>query len=267
MGAITLTVRVTEWSGEDYVKISGLQRSLIDEARACLNLGESDRVLDVGCGDGYLTRAIAQMVPHGFVAGVDRSRRMIATADAAQASPNGTAWFVVADARLLPFCEFFDLVVSFNALHWVTEQRQALSQIAAVLRPGGRTMIQVVCAGEPKSLETVAMETTRDPRWADRFDGFAAPFVHVDPGDYGRLAASAGLTLENLTVTDREWDYGSRNAFGEWCAVGTTAWTDRLAPQDREQFVDELVTAYEVVVGTPGLFRFKQMRAELRRQI
>lgn len=264
MGVITLTVRVTEWSGEDYVKISAMQRTLIDEARASLDLSESDRVLDVGCGDGYLTRAIAQMLPRGCAVGVDRSRRMIATADAAQAPTEGAAWFVVADARMLPFCEFFDLVVSFNALHWVAEQQQALSQIAAVLRPGGRALIQVVCAGERKSLETVAMETTRDPRWADRFHGFAAPFVHLDPDDYGRLAASAGLTLENLTVTDREWDYGSRNAFRQWCAVGTTAWTDRLARKDRDLFVDEMVMAYEDVVGKPGLFRFMQMRAALR---
>ena len=110
------------------------------------------------------------------------------------------------------------------------------------------------------------MDTCRDRRWADRFNGFIAPFIHVDPDDYGDLASSAGLTLENLSVTDREWDYGSRNGFRQWCEVGTTAWTDRLAPADRTRFVDEMVEAYEGVVGAPGLFRFMQMRAELRRE-
>ncbi|WNG90798.1 class I SAM-dependent methyltransferase [Mycobacterium sp. ITM-2016-00318] len=256
---------MADWSGEDYAKISSLQRAMIEEAKVGLDLGASDRVLDLGCGDGYLTRAIARMVPRGYVAGADPSRRMIATAHAAAAPTASGPWFVLADARLLPFGECFDLVVSFNALHWVPEQRQALSQIAAVLRPRGRALIQVVCAGERKSLETVAMEACRDPRWAERFKGFAAPFVHVDPADYGALASSAGLTLENLTVSDREWDYGSRSAFRQWCAVGTTAWTDRLPPADRERFVDGLVDAYQDVVGGPGLFRFMQMRAELRR--
>ena len=256
---------MADWSGEDYAKISGLQRTMIEEAKAGLALGEADRVLDVGCGDGYLTRAIARMVPRGYAAGADPSRRMIATAHAAQAPTESGPWFVLADARQLPFGSCFDLVVSFNALHWVPEQRQALSQIAAVLRPRGRALIQVVCAGERKSLETVAMETCRDPRWADRFSGFAAPFVHVDPDAYGDLASSAGLTLEGLTVTDREWDYGSRAKFRQWCQVGTTAWTDRLPPADRDRFVDGLVEAYQEIVGEPGLFRFMQMRAELRR--
>ena len=258
-------MRVTDWSGEDYAKISALQRTMIEEAKANLALGESDRVLDVGCGDGHLTHAMAQMVPRGYAAGVDPSRRMIATAYSAQTATASGPWFVLGDARRLPFGEHFDLVVSFNALHWVPEQRQALGQVAAVLRPGGRALIQVVCAGERRSLESVAMDTCRDRRWADRFDGFAAPFIHVDPDDYGDLASSAGLTLENLSVTDREWDYGSRNGFRQWCEVGTTAWTDRLAPADRTRFVDEMVEAYEGVVGAPGLFRFMQMRAELRR--
>jgi trans-aconitate 2-methyltransferase len=256
---------MTDWSGADYAKISELQRSMIEEAKASLAVAETDRVLDVGCGDGYLTRAIARMVPRGHAAGVDPSRRMIATAHAAQPPTGSGPWFVLADARLLPFGECFDLVVSFNALHWVPEQRRALSQIAAVLRPGGRAVIQVVCAGERKCLETVAMETCHDPRWADRFEGFVAPFVHVDPAHYAALASSAGLTLQSLTVSDREWDYGSRTAFRQWCAVGTTAWTDRLDVGDRELFADALVDAYEKVVPNPGVFRFMQMRAELRR--
>lgn len=101
--------------------------------------------------------------------------------------------------------------------------------------------------------------------WASHFDGVAAPFIHVEPDRYGELAASAGLSLTNLTVTDREWDYGSRNQFQQWCAVGTTAWTGRLPIEDRDAFVDELVDAYESVAGRPGLFRFTQMRAELQR--
>lgn len=261
----TLTVRVTDWSGEDYAKISSLQRAMIEEAKASLLLAAGDRVLDVGCGDGHLTHEMADMVPSGCAIGVDPSKRMIATAHSAGTPTNSGPWFVIADARRLPFGAHFDVVVSFNALHWVPEQRQALRQIASVLRPGGRALIQVVCAGGRPSLETIAMETCRNPRWAARFDGFAAPFIHVEPDGYGELAASAGLTLTKLTVTDREWDYGSRNGFEQWCAVGCTAWTDRLPVGDRGRFIDELVEAYEAVAGRPGLFRFTQMRAELRR--
>jgi len=256
-------VWVTDWSGQDYAERSGLQRAMINEALGALEFSEAARVLDVGCGDGFLTRAVAGMVAAGFAVGVDVSPRMVATAQAAAtASASGPA-FVVADARRLPFGPSFDDVVSFNALHWVPEQRQALSQIASALRPGGRAVIQVVCAGERTSLESVAMSICQSPAWAQWFDGFVAPFVHVDPAAYGDLAASAGLTVEDVVVMDREWDFGSRIQFQRWCAVGSTAWTDRLPAGDRARFVADEVRAYEAVAGRPGLFRFTQMRARL----
>jgi trans-aconitate 2-methyltransferase len=256
---------VTDWSGEDYARHSSLQRAMIEDAKASLVLADGDRVLDVGCGDGYLTHEMAAMTPAGCAVGVDLSRRMISTARAAGIPAASGPWFVAADARLLPFGAHFDVVVSFNALHWVPEQRQALLQIASVLKPGGRALIQVVCAGERPSLEAVAMRACQNPRWASLFDGFAAPFIHVAPDGYAELAASAGLTLMTLTVIDRQWDHGSRNAFAQWCTVGCTAWTDRLPAADRGRFIEELVAAYEPVAGRAGLFRFTQMRAEFNR--
>jgi trans-aconitate 2-methyltransferase len=126
--------------------------------------------------------------------------------------------------------------------------------------------VQVVCASARTSLEATAMAVCRRPRWAPWFEGFAAPFVHVDPHRYGDLAAAAGLALDGLTVTDRTWNFGSREAFAQWCAMGTTAWTDRLPPQDRDGYVAALVDAYEPVAGAAGVFRYAQMRAALRRQ-
>jgi len=256
---------MTDWSGRDYADVSGLQRAMATEAVTAMRFGARDRVLDVGCGDGCLTRAVAAMVPEGCAVGVDASPRMIETAHSGGEAADSGPRFVIADARRLPFAEFFDAVLSFNALHWVREQQQALGEIAAVLRPGGRALIQVVCAGPRPSIEATAMIVCRSPRWARWFGGFSAPYVHVDPATYGELAGSAGLTLDDIAVTDREWDFGSREAFIRWCAVGTTAWTDRLPETDRAEFVADLVMAYEPIAGREGVFRFTQMRARLHR--
>lgn len=240
---------------------------MIGEALEALVVADDDDVLDIGCGDGFLTGLLAARAPAGFVVGADASPRMIATAHAASGEPGRGPVFVVADARSLPVRDgSVDLVVSFNALHWVPEQQRALAQIAAVLRPGGRAVVQVVCVSARTSLEATAMTVCRSDRWAPSFDGFAAPFVHVDPQRYGALAASAGLTLDELTVTDRRWNFGSREAFHQWCAMGTTAWTGRLPAQDRDAFVTDLVSAYEPVAGAAGVFRYTQMRAALRRE-
>lgn len=262
---MALTVGVTDWSGRDYAEVSGLQRTMITEAMAALSFSPDERVLDIGCGDGFLTRAIADLVPRGGAVGADASRRMIATAHEATAPTASGPWFVVADARRLPFTSCFDAAVSFNALHWVQQQDEALAQLAAVVRPGGRITIQMVCAGDRQSLESTAMEVCRRPEWAAGFEGFVAPFAHVEPDHFRDLAASAGLTVAAVTVADRQWDFGSREAFERWCAVGSTAWTDRLPESERARFVSDEVDAYEPIAGRPGLFHFTQMRAELRR--
>ena len=234
---------------------------MIGESIAALRFSPQEWVLDIGCGDGYLTKGIAERVPDGAAVGVDASPRMISAAD--DSPVRAGARFVVADARALPFGPSFDAAVSFNALHWVPDQALALAQIAAILKFGGRALLQLVCASARESLESVVMRVCQSPTWAPWFEDFVAPFTHPDPDDYGRLAATAGLTCTALTVTDREWDFGSRETFERWCGVGTTAWTDRLPAELRAQFVSDEVSAYEPIAGRPGLFRFTQMRVEL----
>jgi trans-aconitate 2-methyltransferase len=259
------TDRMTEWSGEDYADISALQRTMADEAVGSLQLAGTERLLDVGCGDGYVTRRLAAMVPDGYVVGIDPSRGMLAEALRHVGGPSGPV-FVRADVRDLPFTENFDAAVSFNALHWVPQQQRALSQIASVIHPGARVLIQVVCAGERPSVESVAMTVCGRPHWAPRFAGFTAPFTHVDPAFFDQLASTVGFAVLGLTVTDQQWDFGTRERFAHWCSVGSAAWTDRLDVDDRSRFVEEMVSAYEAVSGRPGLFRFTQMRAELVRR-
>ena len=78
-------------------------------------------------------------MPAGAVVGVDASAGMIAFA-AAQTDPalHPNLQFAVADARHLPYQHEFDLVVSFNALHWIPEQAQALQSIRSAVKPDGR---------------------------------------------------------------------------------------------------------------------------------
>lgn len=257
-----LTVSVADWSGEDYRRVSSLQRAVASETLADLVLDGSEWVLDIGCGDGYLTRDIAGRLTEGFIVGMDPSPRMVTAADAGPDTPAGPR-FVRGDARRLPFGRGFDLAVSFNALHWVPQLDEALSAIAAVLRPGGRSLIQMVCAGDRPSIESTAMTVAHRAPWSGHFAEFSAPFVHPDPAEFADIANACGLRVNSLTVRDREWDFGSAERFRAWCAVGATAWTDRLAEADRAAFVDDLVAAYQPVVARPGLFRFMQMRAEL----
>ena len=253
---------MADWDGAGYAHISGLQRAMATAALESVTVAGTELVLDVGCGDGYVTRLIASRVPEGSVLGVDPSPRMIEAARAADDQLTNVT-FQVGDVTTMAFGPDFDLVVSFNTLHWVSKQDTAYRNIAAALKPNGRVLVQFVCHGSRPSVERVAMEVTRDPRWEQAFANFTPPFVHIDPADLPTIAGGAGLEVTEQSVTDREWDFGSREQFAQWCTVGFSDWTSRLPPADVPAFVDAVVDKYEAVVGQPGVVRFLQLRAEL----
>src|ERR1700733_6506372 len=117
-------VRMTEWNAAGYVRISELQATMAAQMLGLLDLKGAERVLDIGCGDGRITTEIALRVPHGSVIGVDASEKMVAFAR--QHDGQANLRFEVADARALPFQQEFDLIVSFNALHWIPQQELPL---------------------------------------------------------------------------------------------------------------------------------------------
>lgn len=254
---------VVDWDGAGYERISGLQRHLAREALHGIEFRGDEHVVDVGCGDGYITRLIAARVPRGRVIGVDASPRMIEVARSRPDPPGSDVRFLVADVRELPFSGEFDTAVSFNALHWVVDQPAALSAIGRSLRPTGVAMVQQVCSGPRRSLEQTAMQVCRERRWAPAFADFAAPFVHVDPEGYPAIAELAGLRVTDQHVADLHWNFGSRAAFVDWCTVGFADWTARLPAGELAAWVAEVVDAYQAEVGESGVFAFRQLRARM----
>lgn len=97
-------------------------------------------VLDLGCGTGALTRAMAALVgPSGSVLGVDPAEEM--TSFAAQRSSRVCRFQAMsAEALDLPD-KSVDVVVSALAMHHIPEQERAAREAFRVLRPGGRVML------------------------------------------------------------------------------------------------------------------------------
>ena len=73
----------SDWDGVGYARISDLQRAMATASLESVVVAGTERVLDVGCGDGYVTRLLASRLPAGSVLGVDPSPRMIAAAASA----------------------------------------------------------------------------------------------------------------------------------------------------------------------------------------
>ena len=256
--------RESEWNAAGYARISALQQQMAADALALVSLAGTEKVLDVGCGQGKVTAEIAARVPRGVVVGVDPSHDMIEFANSHFAAAN--LRFEVGDARTLSFAGEFDRVVSFNALHWVPKQDAALQSIRRALRPDGRALLRLVPMGERKSLETVVEETRMSPRWRAAFAGFSDPYLRLTLDQYRATAERNGFRVDRLECSLHEWDFGTREAFFAFCAVGLIAWTSRLPEDERAAFIDDVLTRYAngpSEATSPHVFRFYQMNVAL----
>jgi trans-aconitate 2-methyltransferase len=259
---------MTEWEASQYARISGLQEAMAEEALSLLDLKGTMRVLDVGCGNGKVTAEIASRLPQGAVLGVDSSADMIAFALShfgPAVRPN--LRFEIADARRLPFRDEFDLVVSFNALHWIHEQDQALRSIRSAMKSDGLAQLRLVPAGKRKSLENVIEETRLSSSWARYFQGFSDPYLHLTPEQYGALAERNGLHVCRIHTEAKAWDFKSRSAFLAFGSVTFVEWTQFIPEAERLAFVTDVLDHYRIVAtdqpGEENTFKFYQMDVTL----
>jgi demethylmenaquinone methyltransferase/2-methoxy-6-polyprenyl-1,4-benzoquinol methylase len=116
----------------------GWKRKLVE----MMNLKGNERVLDLACGTGDITFAMARRLPEGHAVGLDITHGMLIIANQKRDSEGvGNASFHRADIMAVPFAdETFDFVTGGYALRNVPDIPGALAEIKRVLKPGGRVL-------------------------------------------------------------------------------------------------------------------------------
>ena len=127
------------------ILLLGKQAEYDRQIVSLLELDKADRILDLGCGTGVLTRMIADQLDAedgGVSVGIDAAARMIQVARKKRG--NDVCRFEVAAAEDLPYEDgAFDAVVSSLFFHHVDLdlKAKALSEAWRVLRPQGKLVI------------------------------------------------------------------------------------------------------------------------------
>ncbi len=134
-----------EWAeagkGEE---MEGHHISITQQTLALMGLKPGQRVLDLGCGAGWASRLLAQMVGGGErpgqVIGVDVSDEMIRRARA-NSKQFDNVMFVVGSAQQIPWEEdFFDKVLSVESFYYYGDQAGALNEVFRVMAPEWRVV-------------------------------------------------------------------------------------------------------------------------------
>ena len=105
-----------------------------------LDIGQDDRILEVGCGPGALIQVLAARATKGVVAGVDLSPVMLQQASRrnAEAIREGRVCLQPGSVLALPFEDAsFDIALSANSLPFWPDQEAGVKEIRRVLKAGG----------------------------------------------------------------------------------------------------------------------------------
>jgi arsenite methyltransferase len=126
---------------------SGVVRAVLGR----LGVRPGQQILDLGCGNGWATRALAQAAPGAAAVGVDVSAAMIARAEELH-SNRIRARYEVCPFEALDFPDRrFDRAFSMEALYYATDLERALAEVHRVLKPGAPCDVVIDCYAERES--------------------------------------------------------------------------------------------------------------------
>jgi ubiquinone/menaquinone biosynthesis C-methylase UbiE len=157
------------------------------------SLRPGERVLDVACGTGVVTRLAAERVGDGgVVAGLDVNAAMLDVAR--EHAPSGVSidWYETS-AEAIPLSdEAFDVVLCQMGLQFVPNKLQALAEMRRVLQPGGRILLNLPGPTPPLFVE---LANALSEHVAPQCAGFVhAVFALHDGTELKTMMTEAGLS-------------------------------------------------------------------------
>ena len=218
-----------------------------------------DSVVDVGCGTGSLTRALARRASQGSALGLDLSRRMLQLArDLTAAEGISNASYEQADAEVRRFTRgSVDVVASSFGAMFFGDPVRAFGNLAGALRRGGRCGLLAwrdLAHNEWISAIRAALAAGRTlpaPR-----PGTAGPFGLADADGARELLAGAGLVDIDIQQVDEPMSFGddADQAYRFVSGMGfTRGVTADLEPATRAAALESLRAALDAAETDTGV--------------
>lgn len=221
---------------------------------ALLELRGDERVLDVACGTGHASLALARNLPAGRVTAVDFSPGMLRQARHKAAAMNiANIDFLERDMQALGFSDgSFDAAASAFGIFFVEDMAAQLAHIAATVKPGGRVIISNFQEGYFQPLKELFVE---------RLTGYGIP---PQPQTWKRIASEAGCRqlfeqagLMGVSVRTENLGYFLEDAEQWWDIVwnaGFRRLVSRLSLKDQSRFKREHLEDVGAMVTPEGLW-------------
>ena len=223
---IVNTHQAEAWNGyegehwaEHHDRYDAMNGGFNDALLEAAAIGPHDRVLDIGCGNGQITRLAARRAPLGAATGVDLSRPMLARARSLAAEEGvANAAFERGDAQVHPFpTGGFDVAVSRFGVMFFTDPVAAFGNVRRALREGGR--LAFLCMTPLAETDMGALAAALPPLDHAPVGHDAGPLSLSDPDRVREVLAGAGFhgVTSRKVEAEQIWGRDAREA-GEFFA-------------------------------------------------
>lgn len=210
-----------------------------------LNLRGYEHLLDLGCGRGYLTACLAQVLKAGQVVGIDTVTDVIQLARETYrpvSYPNLKFWQM--DIETFDLHGRFDIVVSNGILHWLEDHTVVLSNIRRHLVPQGKIFIRLKGKGYAADLCMVIKQTAVHPDWQPYFQELRFPNVSHGAGDYEAWLPACGFAPKRIELLSKQVFFEDVHAFQIWLRMTWFRLVPGLSLEQQQPFWRLITEAY-----------------------
>lgn len=236
--------------GEKWARFQArMDASLSEASGAVLALAApraGERILDIGCGAGTTSRALAAAVgAGGHVTAVDVSQPLLNQARAGGVPDN--LEFVRADASTCAFAPGHDLLFSRFGVMFFDAPAAAFTHLRGALKPGGRMAFICWRPAAENEWVTLPLEVAKTfvPPQPPADPHAPGPFAFADPQRLRGILAEAGFQDIAIAPFDGHMDMGAspKDAAFQMVNLGPTARLLREADDDTRAKVESAVEA------------------------
>lgn len=224
--------RQTSWDTELYEARHDFVWKLGQGVIDLLDPKPGERVLDVGCGTGHLTQAIAEQGAE--VVGFDRSPEMIG--QARQNFPR--LQFMLGDAADMSFYEEFDAVFSNAALHWMLKAPEVAKRMAHALKRGGRIAVEFGGKGNIAVIQN-AIESVLLRYYGTSLPESRTYFPSIS--EYSSVLESSGLEVRFAYLFDRPTPLVGEQGMEDWIRQFKWYYFEPLPLDQRKRALVEVI--------------------------
>jgi trans-aconitate 2-methyltransferase len=218
-------------------------------------------VMDLGCGPGTLTAALARRWPSAEVRGIDSSAEMIEAAQALPAASGSRLSFALGDVRDWKPDGSVDVIVSNAVLQWVPGYLDVLARWAGFLPSGGWLAVQVPGNYDQPS-HAALRELAGSDRWRPLLAGVQLNRQAADPAEYLGLLAGSGFEVDAWETTYLHVLHGDDPVVDWYRGTGLRPVLAALQPAEAEAFLAEyrarMLAAYPAA-GFGTVFPFRRV--------